>query len=82
MNSIKILAVLIIVVGFLTVIGAKFIVKRFELNKKVVCNMENELSEEEVASYKFTKAVVNCKMIGMLIALPGIIMFLFAFKNG
>jgi hypothetical protein len=38
------------------------------------------MDEEELEDYKLTKATVNMKMYGMLIALPGIILTLVAFK--
>lgn len=76
----RILAFVFLVPGFGTVFGAGEIVKKFELDKKEKCNFENEMTEEELAEYKFTRASVNLKMIGMLIAIPGLVFVLLGFK--
>ncbi|HEY9060207.1 MAG TPA: hypothetical protein VIO64_06865 [Pseudobacteroides sp.] len=76
MNQIKIIAIIFIAMGAITVFGSKAIVKRFELNKRTTCDFEHEMSEEELEEYLFNKAVVRCKMLGMILALPGFIMFL------
>jgi hypothetical protein len=62
------------------VFGAKFIVAKFNLNKDVKCEFEHQMSEEELEQYKVNKAVVNLKMLGMLVALPGLILIIVAFK--
>ncbi len=61
-------------------IGAKKIVAKFKLDEKAKCDFENEMSEEDLRDYKFNKAVVNIKMIGMVIMLPGFVCVLLAFK--
>jgi len=80
MLALKIIAGVILIAGFGTVLGAKNIVKSFNLDQKAEVNFENEMNEEEIAQYKVDKAIVNIKTIGMLIALPGIVLTLIAFK--
>ncbi|KNY27040.1 hypothetical protein Bccel_2305 [Pseudobacteroides cellulosolvens ATCC 35603 = DSM 2933] len=76
LNYIDIVAIFFIAMGAITTFGAKAIVKKLELNNRMTCDFENEMSEEELEEYLFNKAVVRCKMLGMIIALPGFIMFL------
>lgn len=76
----KVLAFLIIAVGAILVFGAKTIVEKRELDKKIMVDFENEMTEEEVTNYKKQRAVVNVKMIGMIVALPGLVMVLLLFK--
>lgn len=66
--------------GFGMVFGAKTLVKKYNLDKKVNCSFEGELSEEEVQDYKLTKAAVNVKMLGLLVSVPGLVLILIAFK--
>ncbi len=80
MLALKILAGLIIVTGFVTVIAAKKIVMRFGLDKKVKLENEHEMEAEEAEDYKMLIATVNVKRYGMLIALPGLILTLIAFR--
>jgi len=80
MVLLRILAFVFLIPGILTVFGARSIVSRFKLDDNVQCDFEHEMSEEELARYKHNKATVNLKMAGMLIALPGFILFLIAFK--
>jgi len=76
----KILAFILVAIGAIVVYGAKAAVNKFELDKKVNISFENEMTEEEIANYKTQRAVINIKIIGMLIALPGLIMVLVLFK--
>lgn len=80
MLALKIIAGVILLIGFGTVLGAKNLVKRFDLDQKVSVNFENEMNEEEIAQYRQNKAIVNIKLVGMLIALPGIVLTLIVFK--
>ncbi len=80
MLAMKIAAAVILVIGFGTVIGAKYIVNGMKLKEQTKVKFENEMDEEELDRYKFNKALVNVKMVGMIIALPGIILTLIAFK--
>lgn len=61
-------------------IAAKSLVSRFNLDRNTKCDFEHEMNEEELKQYCFNKTVVNLKMLGMLIALPGIILLVVAFK--
>lgn len=80
MLILKILAVVLLLAGFGTVLEAKTLVRKFKMDQNAKANFEHEMSDEELAQYKLTKATVNVKMIGMLIALPGIILTLLTFK--
>jgi len=76
----KVLALLIVAVGALIVFGAKTIVEKYELDKRIKEDFENEMTEEEIINYKKQRAIVNIKTIGMIVALPGLVMVLFLFK--
>jgi hypothetical protein len=80
MIFLKILMFISIVAGFGTVLAAKAIVKRFKINENTKCNFEHEMTDEELEIYKFNKAVLNVKMMGMLIALPGFILVTIVYK--
>jgi hypothetical protein len=80
MLVLKIMAAVLLLAGFGTVLGARSIVKSFGMDQKVEVTFENEMNEEEIAKYKLSKAILNVKTAGMLIALPGIILTLIAFK--
>ena len=80
MLALKIMAGVFLITGFGTVLEAKNLSKRFNMDQKVNVNFEHEMNEEEMAQYKQTKAAVNLKMYGMMIALPGVILTLIAFK--
>lgn len=77
----RILSLVIIAAGFITVFLAKGLVRKYKLDVKQKCNFEHEMNEEELNQYKFNKAVVNIKMLGLLIALPGLILMVIAFKR-
>jgi hypothetical protein len=80
MVFLKALAFLLVVMGALTVFGARFIVKKYNLDKTEKCNFESEMSDGEIEKYKYDKALVKIKMIGMLFAVPGIIILMIIFK--
>ena len=80
MLALKIMAGLLLISGFIVVLAAKSLVKKFNMEEKVEIKFEHEMDEEEISQYKYMKATVNVKMYGMLIALPGIILTLVAFK--
>lgn len=71
----EIMGLILMVPGFAVVYLAKIIVDKFRLNEKAVCDFKEELTEEELAEYKFNKAILNVKMMGMAISLPGLILF-------
>lgn len=76
----RILALVFIAAGFSMVFAAGFIVKRYKLDKNAECEFEDEMTEQEIELYKFRKATVNFKMLGMLVALPGLILFIILFR--
>jgi hypothetical protein len=80
MLILKILGFVFLIPGILTVFGSRWLVARYGLDKNIGCDFENEMSEEELKQYRVNKAVVNLKMIGMLMALPGFIMIIIAFR--
>ncbi len=80
MLILKILAVALLLAGFGTVLGARSLVEKFNTVQNTKVTFEHEMDEKELEDYKLTKATVNMKMCGMLIALPGIILILIAFK--
>ena len=80
MAVLKILAFVFLVPGIAAVLGAKWIVERYGLDRHAKCEYEDELSEEELKQYKQNKAVVNLKMLGMLTALPGFVFMVIALR--
>ena len=80
MSSLEILGLFFMVPGFAIVYLAKKIVNKYSLNEKVVCNFEDELADEELAEYKFNKAVLNVKIMGLCTSLPGLILILDGFN--
>ena len=80
MMILKIAAVAFLLAGFGTVLAAKNLVKLLGLEQKVKVTFEHEMDEEELAEFMFTKATVNVKIYGMLIAIPGIVLTLIAFR--
>ena len=80
MAALRILAFVFLIPGLAIVYSARRIVEKYSLHDKVECEYEAEMSDEEIAAYKLNKAVVNLKMIGMLIALPGFILAVIAFR--
>lgn len=80
MLAFKILAGLIILAGFATILAAKKIVKMFGLDKNVKLDSEHGMDADEAEDYKLLIATLNVKRSGMLIALPGFILTLIAFR--
>lgn len=76
----KILGFLFLVPGIVIVFGAREAVKRFSVGKNTKVEFQNEMSEAELVQYKENAAVIKVKMLGMLIALPGFVLLLIAFK--
>ena len=62
--------------GFVAVYLAKYVVDKYHLDEKVFCDIEDELTEEELMNYKLNKAILNIKMTGMVIILPGLFLFI------
>jgi len=76
----RVMAFIFMVPGFITVFAARKIVEKFELDKKSKADATYEMDEEELKRYKYDKAVVNVKLLGMLISLPGIVLTFIAFR--
>jgi len=76
----KILAFILIVAGAVMVYGAQWAVRKYGLDRNIKCGFEDQMEEEEILQYKFNRAIVNFKMQGMLVALPGLILLLVLFR--
>ncbi len=76
----KIIAYTFLILGFLIVFLANWIVTKYNLVNTIICEFEDEMTEDEILQYKNNKAIVNLKMYGMLIALPGLIMTIIGYK--
>ena len=76
----KVLGVLFAIAGAIIIFGARGIVTKFNLDKDVKCGFQHNMEEEDINRFKNDKAVVNMKMWGLIVALPGFIMILIAFK--
>lgn len=76
MKPLEILALVIMAIGFAMVFASKTIVKKYDLAKKQNCDHADQMSEEEVEEYKYNKAVVNFKMIGLVVTIPGLVLFI------
>ncbi|NMB32867.1 MAG: hypothetical protein GX992_01320 [Clostridium sp.] len=80
MAFLKILMFFLLFTGVVVVFAAKPIVRKFGLNERTKCNLKNEMTREEIENYKFAKAVLSIKMIGMLIELPGLILLFVIYR--
>lgn len=80
MQILRVVSIILLVIGFGMVAMARWAVEKFELNRNAVCDFEHEMSEDELKQYKVNKAVVNFKMLGMLVALPGLVLFIIGFR--
>jgi hypothetical protein len=76
----KVLAFVFLIPGFGLALAAGWVVDRFRLEESQTCDFEEEMDAEELKRYKHNKVVINTKMMGMLIALPGIILMILAFR--
>lgn len=77
-----ILGIILFICGAILVYAAKYIVCMNGLEKNVYVEEEKreELSEEELNLYIYTKALLSVKIKGMLIILPSIIIIYLGFK--
>ncbi|HEY5583576.1 MAG TPA: hypothetical protein VIK78_03690 [Ruminiclostridium sp.] len=80
MSPLEILSLVIMAAGFATVFASKAIVKKYDLDKKQTCEHAEEMSVEEVEEYKYNKAVISLKMKGMVLSIPGLILFIICFR--
>jgi len=76
----KVVGFVFLIPGVLLVFASRWLVRKYRLDNNVKCDFESEISEEDLKEYKYNKAVVNLKMLGMLIALPGFALILIAFR--
>lgn len=81
MEPLEILSLVIMAIGFIIVYSAKVIVRKYDLAKKQTCEHEAEMTEQEVEEYKLNKAVFNIKILGMIVSIPGIILFILVFRR-
>lgn len=80
MLFLKVLGFLFFIPGVMLVFASRWLVQKYGLDKNIKCDFENEMTKDELEVYKYNKAVVNVKMAGMLVALPGIALILIAFR--
>jgi competence protein ComGC len=80
MTPLEILSLVLMAVGFAMVLSAKTIVKKYDLAKKQTCEHADQMSEEEVEDYKLNKAMLNFKLLGLAVTIPGLILFIIFFK--
>lgn len=80
MKTIDIVALIILAIGFAVVLLSKAIVNKFNLVEKQECKYASELSEEELQNYKLNKASFNMKITGLIITIPGFVLFLLSNK--
>lgn len=80
MTFFKILACLLIGFGAVMNYGAKIIVKKTRLDRKMTAEENEEFTEEELDEYRFNKATVRVKVVGLLLMLPGVFLVYYTFK--
>jgi len=80
MEPIEILSIVLMAAGFAMVLAAKAVVKKYDLAKKQTCQYSDQMSEGEVEEYKFNKAMLNFKMLGLAVTIPGLVLFVIFFK--
>lgn len=80
MLAAKILAFIFLAAGFGTVFTARKIVGKYQLDRNTKCDFEHDMTEEELSKYKFDRAMVNVKTVGMLVSIPGLVLILIAFR--
>ena len=80
LSPLQILSLVIMAAGFATVFASKAIVKKYDLAKKQTCEHAEEMSVEEIEEYKYNKAVIRFKMMGLVVSIPGLILFMIYFR--
>lgn len=75
MRPLGIIALVIMAIGFAIVFSSRTIVNKFDLAKKQTIEHEEEMSGEELEEYKINKAIFNIKIIGLVVSIPGLILF-------
>lgn len=78
----QVLGLLILAVGIFVVYTAPRIVEKRRLDEKKVVDPERtaDLSEEDLKKFKREAAILDLKIKGVLIALPGALMILILYK--
>lgn len=76
----KVLAFLFMIPGVVIVFAAPRIVELWKLDEKTEYELSYDMPEEEVKKYKYNRAMVNVKMLGLLVALPGFIFLIIGFR--
>jgi hypothetical protein len=78
----KIIGAVIAIAGLIVVYGAGRIVKAKKLDEKKKVDPERIalLDEEQVKKFKHDQAILDVKIAGVLIALPGFVLLLILFK--
>lgn len=78
----QVLGLLILAVGIFVVYAAPRIVEKRKLDEKKVVDPERTagLSEEDLKKFKREAAILDLKIKGVLIALPGALMILILYK--
>ncbi|HHY63651.1 MAG TPA: hypothetical protein GX501_01255 [Clostridiaceae bacterium] len=80
MTFFQILACLLIGIGAAINYGAKIIVRKTKLDRKMTVDEAEELTEEELDEYMFNKATIRVKILGLLLMLPGVFLVYYAFR--
>jgi phosphoserine phosphatase len=80
MMILKVMGICFVIIGAVITFLTKYIVRKYQIDARMTCDFENELNEKELAQYKFDKAVVNIKIIGMIVIFPGILLSLYSYS--
>lgn len=80
MDITEILSLVIIAIGFIIVYSAKAIVTRFQLAENQKCENADQMTEDEIQTYKMNKAVFNIKIMGLVVSIPGLVLFIISFR--
>lgn len=76
----RILAFIFLAAGFGMVFGSKQITVKYQMDKKVKIDFDHGMSEDEEAQYRLIRASVNVKMMGLILAIPGLVFIVLGFK--
>ncbi|MHB1484668.1 MAG: hypothetical protein ACYCYI_08385 [Saccharofermentanales bacterium] len=79
----KVLGSLLAIAGLVVIYAAPKIVAKRKLDEKKTIDPERVagLDEEELKKYKTDSAILDVKIKGLLIALPGFVIILIMFRN-
>lgn len=72
MTGLKIVAFVLMAIGAFINYGGKLIVSRMGLAEKMEVKEAQEFSGEELEKYKYTKALVRVKVVGLIVLLVGV----------